>query len=182
MPITSRSEYGMRAMILLAEQAPDDLVSASEVSRREHIPLKYLEQLLSELKKAGLVASHPGARGGYRLARPASDVPVAEIVRALDGPFAPMSCVADGERPPCAFEANCKLRPLWSRLHLAVHEVLDQTTLAELAAGMRLEARGAAHEVDAPMPELEEAADGGALPDPAGQPHCAILNILHPTA
>ena len=139
MPITSRSEYGMRAMILLAEQQGEDLISASELSRREHIPLKYLEQLLSELKKGGLVVSHPGARGGYRLARNAQKITVGEVVRSLDGPFAPMSCVQEGDRPACAFEVGCKLRPLWSKLHAAVQEVLDNTTLDGLAFGPRLE-------------------------------------------
>lgn len=134
MPITSRSEYGMRAMILLAEQPRDELLSASELSRREHIPLKYLEQLLSELKKGGLVVSFPGARGGYRLARAPEQVTVGEVVRALDGAFAPMSCVHDGpDRTPCAFEEGCKLRPLWSRLYKAVHGVLDETSLSQLA-------------------------------------------------
>lgn len=138
MPITSRSEYGMRAMILLAEQPDNELLSAAELSRREHIPLKYLEQLLSELKKGGLVVSFPGARGGYRLARPAEQVHVGEIVRALDGAFAPMSCVHDGpERTPCAFEEGCRLKPLWSRLYKAVHGVLDDTSLASIAHGAR---------------------------------------------
>lgn len=139
MPITSRSEYGMRAMILLAEQLGDELLSASELSRREHIPLKYLEQLLSELKKAGLVASQPGARGGYRLARSSRQITVGEVVRALDGPFAPMSCVEEGERTPCAFEVGCKLRPLWSKLHLAVQDVLERTSLDQLAFTATLE-------------------------------------------
>ena len=135
MPITSRSEYGMRAMIVLAEQGADELLSASELARREHIPLKYLEQLLAELKKAGLLVSFPGARGGYRLSRPALHIQVGDIVRALDGPLAPMACVSDGERTPCAFESGCKLRPLWSILHGAVLSVLDHTTLEQVAGG-----------------------------------------------
>lgn len=133
MPITSRSEYGMRAMILLATQQGTDLLSASEIARREHIPLKYLEQILAELKREGLVLSQPGARGGYRLARPPAQVQVAEIVRTLDGPFTPQPCVGDGVREPCAFEVGCKLRPLWSRLHKAVQAVLADTTLEQLA-------------------------------------------------
>ena len=132
MPITSRSEYGMRAMILLATQLGDDLLSATELSRREHIPLKYLEQILAELKRSGLVQSQAGARGGYRLSRPPAEIPVGAIITALDGPLAPMSCVESGTRPACEFEANCRLRPLWVRLYQAIHGVLDNTMLDEL--------------------------------------------------
>lgn len=168
MPITSRSEYGMRAMILLAEQQGEELLSASELSRREHIPLKYLEQLLSELKKAGLVVSQPGARGGYRLSRPAAQTTVGEVVRALDGPFAPMSCVAEGERVPCAFEAGCKLRPLWSKLHGAVREVLEHTSLDQLA-----------HTERQPLPELSDPVEGEPEPAPADStPRCSISYLL----
>lgn len=155
MPITSRSEYGMRAMIVLAEQGGDDLLSASELSRREHIPLKYLEQLLAELKKAGLLVSFPGARGGYRLARPAAQIRVGEVVRALDGPLSPMGCVADGDRAPCALEGTCKLKPLWSILHGSVQQVLDHTTLEQVALSGNL-LRSPLAAVDAPLPEPSE--------------------------
>lgn len=171
MPITSRSEYGMRAMILLAEQQGDELLSASELSRREHIPLKYLEQLLSELKKGGLVVSFPGARGGYRLARAPGEVTVGEVVRALDGAFAPMSCVVDGEREPCAFEEGCKLRPLWSRVHVALHNVLDKTTLLELAAATPAEGRR-----PLPQPVVEELAEEPA--EEAPRTHCGLAYML----
>lgn len=180
MPITSRSEYGMRAMILLAEQQGTDLLSASELSRREHIPLKYLEQLLSELKKGGLVTSFPGARGGYRLARASEEITVGEVVRALDGAFAPMSCVVDGDREPCAFEEGCKLRPLWSRLHVALHNVLDKTTLHELAAATPAELRRASSASALDAPDEEDA-----LEDPPEEPaedpprtHCGLMYML----
>ena len=196
MPITSRSEYGMRAMILLAEQRGEDLLSASELSRREHIPLKYLEQLLSELKKAGLVMSFPGARGGYRLARTSVEITVGEVVRALDGAFAPMSCVVDGEREPCAFEEGCKLRPLWSRVHVALHNVLDKTSLHELAAATPTDLRRAAALPLGQAAVHEEPAGGHAevspedpledpLEEPAEEPtsepprtHCGLMYIL----
>jgi len=170
MPITSRSEYGMRAMIVLAEQGADDLLSASELARREHIPLKYLEQLLAELKKAGLLISFPGARGGYRLSRPAPAIQVGEIVRALDGPLAPMNCVSDGERTPCAFEANCKLRPLWSLLHGAVLGVLDHTTLEQVAGS------GGLHV----LPVVPEAAAALVPVDDEGEPEsrCGLLYMI----
>lgn len=170
MPITSRSEYGMRAMILLAEQQDKELLSASELSKREHIPLKYLEQLLAELKKGGLVVSFPGARGGYRLARSSAEITVGEVVRALDGAYAPMSCVVDGQREPCAFEEGCKLRPLWSRLHVALHGVLDKTSLHELASAAPTDPR----RLEGPVPD--EPPD-----EPSEEPprtHCSLVYML----
>lgn len=174
MPITSRSEYGMRAMILLAEQSGEDLLSASEMSRREHIPLKYLEQILAELKREGLVLSQPGARGGYRLARPSGSIQVGEIVRTLDGAFTPQPCVAEGEREPCALEAGCKLRPLWSRLHHAVQSVLSSTTLEQLALerGVRPE--------PAPEPVIEDQAEAPAAADAADPTRCGVAFLLQP--
>lgn len=172
MPITSRSEYGMRAMIVLAEQGADELLSASELARREHIPLKYLEQLLAELKKAGLLTSFPGARGGYRLARPAPHIQVGEIVRALDGPLAPMNCVSDGERTPCAFEAGCKLRPLWSILHGAVLGVLDHTTLEQVAGGEAIP------RFTAPAPTLAPAPPPPVDDDAEPESRCGLLYMI----
>ena len=133
MSITSRSEYGLRAMILLAEQLGDELLSAAEISRREHIPVKYLEQLLAELRKADLIVSHAGAKGGYRLARSARSITVGEVVHVLDGPMAPMSCVEEPPTFDCARELRCRLRPLWHTLRVAVSEILDGTTLDQLA-------------------------------------------------
>ena len=175
MPITSRSEYGMRAMIVLAEQGGDDLLSASELSKREHIPLKYLEQLLAELKKAGLLVSFPGARGGYRLARPAGTILVGEVVRSLDGPLSPMSCVSEGDRAPCAYEAGCKLKPLWSILHGSIQQVLDHTTLEQVATSGTLR-RAPLVELDA-LPEPPAELPSPPEPD-ASSPRCGLMYMI----
>ena len=129
MSITTRSEYGLRAMVVLAEQLGDELTSASELARTEEIPLKYLEQILAELKRGELVQSFPGARGGYRLARPARDITVGEVVRVLDGSQAPMSCNQPAADAP---RAQGNLRVLWQSLHRAISDVLDGTTLDQL--------------------------------------------------
>ncbi len=128
MPFTSRTEYGLRAMVLLAEQLGEEVLSAGEISRREQIPAKYLEQILAELKRAGLLVSTPGARGGYRLARSAADIALADITTALDGPV--QLCRADpGADAPIAQ----RLAPLWERVDGAVFAVLRATTLDQLA-------------------------------------------------
>ena len=139
MAITTRSEYGLRAMVLLAEQLGDERLSASEISRREDIPLKYLEQILAELKRAGLVRSRAGSRGGYQLSRAAAEIRVGDVVRALDGPVTPVNCAAlerDGAEADTVGE---RLRPLWLKLQRALRSVLDSTTLDQLAFGTRLD-------------------------------------------
>lgn len=136
MSITTRSEYGLRAMVLLAEQFGSERLSAREISRREGIPVKYLEQILAELKRADLVESRSGPRGGYRLRRPAHKIVVGEVIFALDGRVTPLVCDALDREAPAPGEpqqVGQRLRPLWERLGRAVRSVLDQTTLDQLA-------------------------------------------------
>jgi Rrf2 family protein len=154
MAITTRSEYGLRAMILLAEQFGDELLSAKELARRESIPPKYLEQILAELKRSGLVVSQAGARGGYRLARPARDIRVSDIVSALDGRVAP----TPDTRAQDAAVAT-RLRPLWERLERAMRGVLESTTLDQLRWSTQLGAAPPAPSADEPAPDP----DGGPM-------------------
>ncbi|MCB9780896.1 MAG: Rrf2 family transcriptional regulator [Alphaproteobacteria bacterium] len=128
MPITRRSEYGLRAMVLLGEQLGDERLSASELARREQIPVKFLEQILRDLRESGLVESRAGARGGYRLVRAPDRITVGEIVRAVDGPLDP----GPGAGPPDAGDPEERLWPLWRRLGQAMREVLDGTRLSDL--------------------------------------------------
>ncbi len=136
MAFTTRSEYGLRAMVLLAEQFGDELLSAAEISRREEVPTKYLEQILSALKKARLVKSRAGARGGYRLARPSHEITVADVIHAVDGAPATSPCGATSGVK--GFRASNRLRPLWQRLDAAMQSVLQGTTLDQLAFSPQL--------------------------------------------
>ena len=151
MAITTRSEYGMRAMILLAEQLGDELLSTAEVARRAYIPRKYLEQILRDLKRGGLVLSQAGVHGGYRLARPAARITAGQIVRCLDHVDV-MGCVSKEpkKKAPCDHLRGCALRPLWQRLQGAIHEVLDATTLEQLAFNPCLAAPDTAVSFDGP--------------------------------
>lgn len=155
MAITTRSEYGLRAMVLLAEQFGDELLSAKELARREHIPLKYLEQILAELKRSGLVVSQAGARGGYRLARPARDIQVAQVVSALDGPLSP---TPDARGADAAI--GRRLRPLWDRMERAMSAVLESTTLDQLRWSTQLDAPAPA----GPAPPSPREADPDGAP------------------
>ena len=132
MHITTKSEYGLRALIYLATEAQRDAIPAREISEKWHVPVKYLEQILKTLKDAGIIESHLGVGGGYRLARPATLITTGEVVRLLDGRLAPIACVSTYDYIPCEFEPSCGLKTLWARTRAAIAGVLDQTTIADL--------------------------------------------------
>jgi Rrf2 family iron-sulfur cluster assembly transcriptional regulator len=134
--ISQKTEYALRAMIQLAEHDGDTLLSAREISEAQRIPLRFLEQQLGSLSKAGLVESFRGAGGGCRLAKDAASVTVADVVDAIEGPFYPMFCLDPGDHT-CWQDSRCGLQDLWGDVRLAVRAVFERTTLAELAQRQR---------------------------------------------
>ena len=136
MKISKRGEYGLRAMIDLgiAHELGRDLVQLSELAENEKIPVKFLEQILLALKQGGFLDSVRGKYGGYRLARPAKDIFTGQIVRFLDGPIAPISCVSQSAygRCSCPDEAHCGLRMLMLDVRNAIANVVDRYTLANI--------------------------------------------------
>jgi Rrf2 family protein len=132
MHVSTKSEYGLRALIYLAGRTDGRPVSAREISERWSVPVKYLEQILKTLRQAGMVESSAGVNGGYRLARPATAITAGEAIRALDGRIAPMACVSEYDYEPCDFEPTCGLRSLWARTREAILTVVDHTTIADL--------------------------------------------------
>src|SRR5436309_2217819 len=129
--ISQKTEYALRAMIQLAQHKEGELTSAREISEKQRIPLRFLEQQLGALSRAGLVESFRGAGGGCRLARTPSEITVADVVDAIEGPFYPMFCL-DPSDHKCWQDSRCGLQDLWSDVHLAVRGVFERTTLAEL--------------------------------------------------
>ncbi len=138
MRLSKRGEYGLRAMITLAEPAkqgnPPIVMQIKEISQREHIPAKFLEQILLTLKNAGLLQSKMGVSGGYYLARSASAITLGQIVRVLDGPVAPIRCVSQMAYEPCDCpdEQTCGLRLAMSDVRHAIVDILDNTSLADV--------------------------------------------------
>ncbi len=132
MRLTAKSEYGLLAMIDLACREGDGPVSAREISERQAIPAKFLEQLFVALRKAGLVSAVRGARGGFALARPAEAITVLQVVEALEGPL--KTTVCDGERAAaCGKGKACAAAHVWERATTAVRSVFGDATLAALA-------------------------------------------------
>ncbi len=132
MRITSRADYAVRAALVLAADA-DGLVRGEDIAAAQDIPGKYLETILGELRSAGLVRSQRGARGGYRLARPADEIAVADVIRAVEGPLATVR----GEPVEELTYAGAAepLRELWVAVRAALRDVLEDVTLADVAAG-----------------------------------------------
>jgi len=137
MNVSTRSEYGLRALIYLASNAKAEAVPAREIAEKWNVPVKYLEQILKTLKDAGIITSQVGVGGGYHLARAASLITAGEVIRVLDGRLAPMGCVSSYEYEQCEFEPACGLKTLWTRTRAAIIGVLDQTTIADLCTTPR---------------------------------------------
>ena len=135
--ISQKTEYALRAMIQLAGAKEDTLISAREISERQHTPLRFLEQQLGALSKAGLVESFRGAGGGCRLAKGAAGITGADVVDAIEGPFFPMFCLDPSEDHTCWQDSRCGLQDLWSDVRVAVRGVFERTTLEQLAVRHR---------------------------------------------
>ena len=133
MKVSSRGEYGMRAMVALARHYGDGPLSLAAVAKESSVPAAYLEQLIGPLRRAGLVESKRGAQGGYVLARPPAAVGVGEIYRVMEGPVAPMDCVSEDEsEQTCPLIVGCETRPVWLKMRDALVETIDSMTLADL--------------------------------------------------
>ena len=131
--VSQKTEYALRAMVELAGRPRDTLVPAREIATSQGIPLRFLEQQLASLHKAGLVESFRGSGGGCRLARDAGEIRVADVVDAMEGSLYPMHCVEEGDHS-CFQDGRCGLQELWTDVHVAVREVFERSTAAELAS------------------------------------------------
>jgi Rrf2 family protein len=142
MRLSKRGEYGLRAMICLADKSGTDmsypLMQIRDISNRENIPAKFLEQILLALKNAGLLQSKMGFGGGYYLARPATEINLGQIIRVLDGPLAPVRCVSQMAYKPCDCpdEQTCGLRMVMGDVRNAIANILDNTSLADVTNRM----------------------------------------------
>lgn len=131
MKISTRGEYAVRAMLELG-LANGEGVSLKEVAQRWHVSLDYLEQIMPALRKAGLVRSKRGAKGGYQLGKPAETITLAEIVETLEGRYEPMECLSNPRS--CFASGACAIQEAWRDVQGAVHSVLNNVTLADLIA------------------------------------------------
>jgi Rrf2 family transcriptional regulator, cysteine metabolism repressor len=135
---STKAEYGVRVMAHLAARGAEEPVPLGSIAEAEGLPLAYLEHLAQRLRRADLVASTRGAHGGYALARPAEQITMAEVVRALEGAIAPIECISEGGDGvlTCTREAEvddvCPTKLLWTRVQGSIVRTLTELTLADL--------------------------------------------------
>lgn len=133
MRVSAKADYALRAMAQLANASENDPVKAERIADAQQIPLKYLPAILAELKRAFLVTSHRGPDGGYSLSRPASEVTLADVMRAVDGP---LMKVHDTSLREIAYEGPAEaLIDVWRAVRTSLRSVLESVTLADLVAG-----------------------------------------------
>jgi Rrf2 family protein len=133
MNISKRAEYGLRALINLgiARELGHERVSASELARADNLPLKFLEQILIQLREAGYVETQRGKGGGYFIGKPMKEIKMGDLVRLLDGPLAPIGCASKSAYTPCSCpdETHCGLRMLMIDVRNAIAGILDRYSL-----------------------------------------------------
>ena len=136
MRLSRRSEYGLRALVDLVRHEGSGPVALARLAERNRLPAKFLEQIMASLKHAGIVRTTLGAHGGYALAVDPTVVSIGRIIRLLDGALAPLGCVSLRYYEPCSCidEASCPLRDTMLDVRDAMLEILDNETLAQLAA------------------------------------------------
>lgn len=134
MNVTTRGRYALRVMLDLAQHGGSGFVSLKTVAERQDISMKYLEAIVCELKKAGLLESGRGKEGGYRLSRTPEDYSVGEILRVLEDNLAPVACIKAGS-VDCAHAGECMTLPMWRELDELTNAYLESITLQDLIRG-----------------------------------------------
>jgi Rrf2 family protein len=133
MYLSTRSQYGLRAIFALARRAGEGPVALRTLARENNIPYKYLEQIFMSLRRAGIVAAAAGSKGGYRLATPAARLPLGHVIRTLDGTIAPIGCVSRiaYKQCTCPDEKACPLHAAMEEVRTAIISVIDRKTVAD---------------------------------------------------
>ena len=134
MKLSLRGEYALRALIVLGQNYSEQVVRIQAISEQQNIPKRFLEQILNDLKSGGFVESKRGIAGGYRLARSPDLIPLAPVVRHIEGALAPVSCVSERFYKACSCpdEATCAIREVMKEVRDAIVHILDRVTVADL--------------------------------------------------
>jgi cysteine desulfurase len=135
MKITTRTEYGIRVLVTLARSSGEGCQPLTEIARREKLPHAYLEQIIGDLRRADLVSATRGKSGGYRLTRPAAEIEMAEVIRALEGPILEMPCAGLDDLEHCDRPQPCSVHEIFQRVYESLSGSLSATNLADVAAG-----------------------------------------------
>ena len=132
MKLSTKGRYGLRAMIDLAIHGKEEAVSIASIAARQKISESYLEQLIPKLRKAGMISSVRGAGGGYMLAKPASEISVGDILRALEGSLDPVDCAGLPGGSGCTASGGCVTKYVWQKINESINQTVDGMNLEEL--------------------------------------------------
>jgi Rrf2 family protein len=134
MKLSLRGEYALRALLVLGLNYGDSVVRIQTISEHQNIPKRFLEQILNDLKSAGIVQSRRGVSGGYRLTRKPEEITLAAVVRHIEGALAPVSCVSERfyEKCSCPDESRCAIRSVMKEIREAVVKIAERVTVAQL--------------------------------------------------
>lgn len=134
MRISTRGRYALRVMIDLAEHSGEKYIPLKDIVARQEISQKYLEGIMTDLSKAGLLDGQHGKGGGYKLARSPEDIAVWDVLVVTEGDLAPIACL-DKDSEPCARAAECRTLPMWEKLYELIRDYLKGKSLADLMQG-----------------------------------------------
>lgn len=131
MKITYKGDYALKAILVLSQRYGGDVLTITEIAQRIDAPVKFLEQVLLELKRGGFVASRRGKVGGYLLARPPSRITVGEVVRHIEGPLEPIACIRE-DYTDCKDCNTCAFRRLWQNVARSTEALVDGATFSDM--------------------------------------------------
>src|SRR5882762_9134654 len=139
MKLSLRGEYALRALLVLGLHYNEPVIPIGVISEQQNIPKRFLEQILNDLKSAGIVESKRGVSGGYRLAKRPEEIPLSTIVRHIEGALAPISCVSEKfyEKCSCPDESRCAIRSVMKEIREAVVKIAERVTVADMCERAR---------------------------------------------
>jgi Rrf2 family protein len=140
MKLSLRGEYALRSLLVLGlHYDEENVVSAQTISAEQNVPKRFIEQILNDLKTAGIIRTKRGVLGGYRLAKPPDQITIAAVVRHIEGALAPVSCVSENfyEKCTCPDEARCAIRSVMKEIRDALVRIAEQVTIEELCQRAR---------------------------------------------
>ncbi|ATN34432.1 transcriptional regulator [Rhizobium sp. ACO-34A] len=135
--LTKKGKYGLKALVDLAQLAPGETAFVTEIATRNNIPKKFLDTILLELRNSGMLRSKKGPNGGYSLSKPASEIMIGQVIRALDGPLAPIRCAsrtAFEACDDCSDPVGCQVRLSMTEVRDAIASILDNMTLEQFVS------------------------------------------------
>ncbi|MBF0385006.1 MAG: Rrf2 family transcriptional regulator [Candidatus Omnitrophica bacterium] len=136
MKVTYKGDYALKTILDLSLHYDSDIVTSNDIAKRIDAPIKFLEQVLSELKKGGFVLSKRGKVGGYILAKNPAKITVGQVIRFIDGPVEPIACINKGYTN-CSDASKCVLKKVWEQVGMAVSAIIDKVNFEDLANEVR---------------------------------------------